>query len=315
MLDKIPWKKLLDQWPAKILSVAAALLLFFYNRIDTLGEKNITVPVRLITDTTLVPAENWTTRVKLTIRGPKDELAALSDHEIEAVADFSDRSGEGIYRAPVQIRRRGNAADLENLEIVADPMMLRLRLERRVIKTVPVVPQFSGQPGKDFELSGFRVSPSRITVEGPRVRMSKLKYVETEPIDLRGKTDNFTIKVHLELNSSLLDFPLGHSVEVYGNMRSSLQTMTFPSLQPQIVGLIPGLEVTIPPAPVAVRIRGTRQALAGLEADKVHVEADLTNFNGPGEAVDVPIRVLLPPGVDLVEVMPAVINLILEKKP
>ncbi|NNM67490.1 MAG: hypothetical protein HKM06_05735, partial [Spirochaetales bacterium] len=94
-----------------------------------------------------------------------------------------------------------------------------------------------------------------------------------------------------------------------------LQSMTFTNLVPQLTGLSNDLIVTTPPNPVAVRVRGNKATLSKLTADNVHVQADLSSFTAPGEAVDVPLKVILPSGVDLIEVSPAVTDLILEKKP
>jgi len=178
-------RKVFDQWPAKVLALVAALLLFLFNRFDSLQVRSFSIPLRLVTDTALVPAQDFSHRVKVTLRGTGDLVSTVTEGDLEALVDYSGHQGEGVFSAPIQVNRRGAAAESAALEVTVDPLVLNLHLERKVVKTVPVHPNFVGEPSKDYEMSGFQVVPSIITVEGPRSVVDKVTAVSTEPIELR----------------------------------------------------------------------------------------------------------------------------------
>ncbi len=309
--------KLLAQWPAKVLALAAALLLFLFNRFDSLQTRTFTVPLRVVTDTALVPAENFDHRVKVTMRGADELVSAVVDSDLEALVDFSGHQGEGVFRAAIQVNRRGTAAESTALELSVEPLVLSLHLEKRVSKTVPIQPDFQGSPGRNFELSGFQVVPSLITIEGPRSVIDKVTSVNTEPVELRGKTDSFTLKARVETGSPLISFPYGGTVEVRGMMTSSLASLVLETVVPGTVNLNSNLVLRSPLPPVRVRLRGTAQALESLVKDSngdptVAVVADLTGYTIPGEIPALELKVVLPEGIELVDLSPAVVSLFLE---
>jgi YbbR domain-containing protein len=313
-------RKVFDQWPAKVLALAAALLLFLFNRFDSLQVRTFSVPLRLLTDTALVPAQEFSHRVKVTLRGTDELVSAVTEADLEALVDYSGHQGEGVFSAPIQVNRRGAAAENTTLEVTVDPLVLNLHLERKVVKTVPVHPNFVGEPGRNYQLSGFQVTPSVVTIEGPRSVIDKVSAVSTEPVELRGKTDPFTLKVRVEAESGLLDFPYGSSVEVQGIMTSSLATLVLEEVQPLAVNLNPSLKLREALPPVRVRLRGTQAALDSLARDAsgqptASVVADLSASNVPGEIPAVELKAVLPDGVELVDLSPAVLSVQLEAKP
>jgi|GEM_PF-1025936 len=317
---KWDWNRILDQWPAKVLALTAALLLFMFHRFDALQTRSLTIPLRVVTDTSYVPAEDYPQRVRVIMRGTADSLSGISEADLEAWVDFSGHQGEGIFREPIRVERHSGSSDSVGVELSVDPLTLKLHLEKKIVKTVPIRPDFEGQPARNFELSGFQVSPSVITVEGPRTVVESVDSVDTEAIELRGKTDTFSIKARVLSHSPLVGFPFGNTVDVQGIMSSSLASLVLENVQPQIVNLTPGLVLKSPLPSVKVRLRGTREALQKLNKDALGaptlpVTADLSGITTPGNVPEIPLNVHLPDGVELVELTPAVVNLILVAPP
>jgi len=312
--------KLFEHWPAKVLALAAAILLFLFNRFDSLQVRTYTVPLRLVTDTALVPAQDYSHRVKVTVRGAPELVAQVGDADLEALVDFSGHQGEGVFNAPIQVNRKGAAAETAALEVSVDPLVLNLHLERKIVRTVPVKPNFVGEPGKDFELSSFQVNPAVVTIEGPRSAVEKVASVATEPIELRGKTDSFTLKARVDTGSPLLAFPYGGFVEVQGVMTSSLATEVLESVIPGAVNLSSTLKLQTPLPAVRVKLRGSAQALKTLAKDSrgvptVVLFADFTGYTVPGEVPALELKAVLPEGVEIVEMSPAVVSVSLEAHP
>lgn len=312
--------KWIENWPAKTLALVVALLLFLMNRFESLETRVYTVPLRLVTDTALVPAQEYDAHVKVTVRGAKEVMGLVTDSDLEATVDFSDHQGEGVFSAPILVTRKGNAAETQALEVSVQPMVLSLHLEAKESRQVAVRPNFVGQPGKSFELSGFQVDPAQISVEGPRTVVDKLSSLNTEPIELRGKTENFRLRSRVVGDSTLLSFPFGDTVEVRGLMTSTLANLVLDNVTPSILSLNPLYQLKTPLPKVRVRLRGADQALQKLPRDlngapTVALFADLSTISGPGTPTDVELKAVLPDGVELVELSPAVVSVELEVKP
>ncbi|MEI8096180.1 MAG: CdaR family protein [Spirochaetales bacterium] len=319
-MKKFDASRLLDQWPAKVLALGAALLLFLFNRFDSLQVKTLSIPLRLMADTTLVPSQEWNKRVKVTLRGSEDVLSALDETSVEVLADFSSHQGEGLWKTSLQVVRHGAAAEADSLEILVDPLEISLAFEKKLVKTLPVQPNFVGQPGKNYELSGFQVIPSLVTLEGPRSVVEKLTAVTTEPIELRGKTDTFKLRAIVNQENTLLSYPYGSTVEVQGLMTSSLASLVLDAVVPTPINLNSSLRLQSPLPPVKVKLRGTPEALAALGtgdngSPSVVLLADLGASAIPGEIPALPIKAQLPDNVELVSLEPSTVAVYLEVKP
>ncbi|MCL2128622.1 MAG: CdaR family protein, partial [Treponema sp.] len=96
--------KITENWPAKVLSVALAIILFVFHRMNTLTTRPISVPLAIETGSTMTPASSYPQSVRVNLRGEDDDIKSIADSDIEAYVDFSRYESEGLYRAPVQIR-------------------------------------------------------------------------------------------------------------------------------------------------------------------------------------------------------------------
>lgn len=65
------------------------------------------------------------------------------------------------------------------------PGQIRLRLEGRAQKTVPVHVRLDHLPA-GMEATVDEVTPSRLTIIGPENRVRSIEVVETDPVDVRA---------------------------------------------------------------------------------------------------------------------------------
>jgi len=122
--------KITDKWPAKVLSVAAALILFVFHRMSTLETRYFSTPLQVETGADLVPSGTYTQIVRVNMRGDATSIYSILDGDIEAYIDLKKYTEEGRYLVPVHIRKKGSALGVEPLEISVDPLEISLWLER-----------------------------------------------------------------------------------------------------------------------------------------------------------------------------------------
>lgn len=212
-------ERALHNWPVKIISIAAALLLFFFYRVSSLEERFFNVPLDLTFHENFIPAEDFPETVRIVIRGRSEDIKLVLEDEIKASADFSAYGKEGRYSESVKIKKTGFAMDLKALEIRVEPRELELLIESLMVKTLEVFPSVIGFPGKGYELIQNYITPSSVEVYGSKSKIENLNEIFTEEIDVSSKTEDFSISVRLKKPDSSLSFSGGDIVEFTASIK------------------------------------------------------------------------------------------------
>ena len=181
-------ERLFDDCPAKMLSIAGAIAVFFFYQFNRLEARPLSLPLAVSYGAELVPGNALPRNVRLTLRGEANEVFSVNESDLTATLDLRAYTAPGVYRVPVSIERQGTALDIDPLEIDVDPVDLAVSLERRVVREIPVVPSLRGYLEPGFELASFDIVPSRMEAAGPASVMATLVDASTEPIELSGRS-------------------------------------------------------------------------------------------------------------------------------
>lgn len=290
--------RLLDNWPIKVLSIAAAILLFLFHRMGMLEERFFSVPLEVQVNEQLIPAETYPQTVRVTLRGRSEEINLALEEDIAAYADFTEHSTEGTYTAPIQIRKGGSISRIEPLELRVEPEKLSLQLERKLSKSVEVEPSIIGYPAQGYELTQYFVSPSNVEVEGVESVVRTLEKVETENIDLSGKREDLSIRVRLKKPSPFVRYPGGNTVEFSGIIQEKTVLRSVEDVDLIALDLRDGLAVQRLPQDNRIRIQGTQSTLEQYDNQDYRLTFDCSVIEEPGSytlkvSPDVPQGVLV----------------------
>jgi YbbR domain-containing protein len=192
--------KITEKWPAKVLSIAAALLLSVFHRMSTLETRFFSTPLHIEKGEDLIPISSYTQTIRVSMRGEANSIYPILENDIETYIDTSRYMIEGSYMVPVQIRKKGTALGVEPLEISVEPLEISLYLERKLEKTVPIRPVFRGKVADGYILADQSLIPSNIAAEGPRSVLEAVSEFHTEAIDLNGRQRDFSITVNILKN-------------------------------------------------------------------------------------------------------------------
>jgi YbbR domain-containing protein len=121
-------------------------------------------------------------RVHFVLRGPSLTLSRLSSQPFPLIIDLSNVRGPGESTFTIS-RENADLPEAIMLER-AIPSQIRLTLETRVAKAVPVKVLYSNIP-QGMQVVSETVNPSRLTVIGPESRVVNIHEVVTDPVDLR----------------------------------------------------------------------------------------------------------------------------------
>jgi len=211
--------KITEKWPVKVLSLAAAIIISVFYRMNNLEIRFFTAPLLIQSSETLLPASSFASAVRVSLRGEADGIQPILEEDIEAYIDLGRYTNEGSYRVPVQIRKKGSALGVEPLEISVLPLEIPLLLERKITRNVPVFPVIQGTVAEGYELTFQSLIPGSVVTEGPRSALENHIEFYTEIINLDRRYDDFSIMVSIINDNPLLSIHGNKMLEFRGTIR------------------------------------------------------------------------------------------------
>jgi hypothetical protein len=306
-------KRLLDNWPAKVIALAVAVVVVLLNGIARVDERYFSVPLEVELSENLTPGEQYTDRVRVTLRGDEDEIFRVLEEDIVAIADFSAHERDGLYRASIEIRRKGTALDVDALEVTASPLSVTMALEEKLISSIEVVPNLIGFPPPGYELVDYRLSPTQVAVVGPRSVVESISSILTEEIDLARRSEDFSERVRLEKPDDLVVFPGGDVVDFRALITETVVQSVFEGVEITIVDLDPALRVASPLPFGQIRVQGKQLDLEGIPEARVSIVVDASIVDGPG-TYELATRPQIPSGILVLGIDPARVELVVEER-
>jgi hypothetical protein len=276
--------KVLAHWPAKVISLAAATLLFFFYRYSNLEERDISIPLKLNPSPGLAVATPYPRYVRVALRGNGDAISAIPEEDISVSGDLSRFDSEGQYRVPLRLTRSGSALKVTPLIARVEPPELRLTLEKEVVKSLQVLPVIKGLPGHGFELAQYDIRPNTVEVSGPRSAIQALDHVNTEPVDVTGASGNFGFEVALARENPLVRYPRESTVLFQGVVRAIEETRNFEQLEIIGIDLSPDLAIAQPLPKGSIRLQGSLLAIEALPEGSPRLILDCREVRRPGTA-------------------------------
>ena len=105
--------KHLDRWPIKVICIALAIILYILFRVNTLTERQLTIPLNVLTPEGFVVSSDYPDRINLTMRGDQEDIAGVLSDDVEAFVNLVPFPEEGEYQVPIEFRKQGTALQPE----------------------------------------------------------------------------------------------------------------------------------------------------------------------------------------------------------
>lgn len=298
-------------WPAKILSVAAALLLLVFHDITRLEERFLTIPLEVVLNEELMPAAPYPTEVRVRLRGDSEEVFRVAETDLRAYVELRTVTAEGDFRVPVRIERAVGTDS--TIEIQVDPDSISLVLEEKLLKSVVVEPSTSGFLPAGYDLVQTIMTPSSVELEGPRSRVEPIESVTTEDIDLSTRREDFTERVRIARPDPLVQFPGGDIVEVRGIVEELVVLQTFEPIEILVTGLDQALRLgqDLPTGLIRVQVR--QIDLESLDPGELQLRVDASRVREVG-SIRLPVQPVVPPGYVVLRYEPTSVVLLIEEE-
>ncbi len=252
-----------------------------------------------------------TDKIIVRIKGSAQAIKNISSRDIRYPADLytdlkfdpagaSQSIQTGNYVLPIS---KGRISIPSEMILNISPSHLRVHLEKKVSKSLPVRAPCSGKTSQGYIAMEPACNPSHVTVTGPESVINTLSDIQTKPVDIGLYTETFQKKVPAHI-----DRP--HIIEVAPKMI----LVTVPILEQQVTRDIKKLPVhllagkykaTIQPETISITIKGPFAHADNKEIrEQIHAFLDIGSLSPGVYARHVNINI--PAGLTMIQAVPRV---------
>jgi len=184
------------RWGLRILALVGALAVWFaasFAKREHQSEKVVDAAVTYNAPRGFVildPVQS----VKVRLRGPDRAIRSLAPQIVDVVVSV-DRAESGSVEVPISFDQILRPVGISVLAV--EPNSLRLRLDRELVREIPVSPRLTGEPAGGVVPLEPRSRPRTVRVAGPQSILSGLVAVRTSPINLDGHAITFSQTVNV----------------------------------------------------------------------------------------------------------------------
>lgn len=183
----------------KLTSLVLASLLWFF--VVSLGRSVIVMdrPIGFKNIPDNLEVVDKPKEVSVSIEGQERLLKKLRHEDVAVVIDLSN-----VKKGNMFFPLTADNVTLPNTHTVTDisPQTVKLRIEEKITKRVPVRTIIFGLPAPGFAIKGITVVPKTITIKGTENVVAKVYSVKTEPIDVTGIANNFQYRAFIDIGKN-----------------------------------------------------------------------------------------------------------------
>lgn len=205
-------QRLLHNWPAKVLSVFFALILWFFVTGEQTAEVGFAVPLELKNiPKGMMVVNDLPSLVDVRISGPRTILSSLRPSDILLSVDL-----KGAKTGVTTFRRLEKGINIPTaLKITRlSPSTLEVNLEMTQEKRVPIKVILSGDPHKEYRVDKVEAIPADVIISGRQSDLKKIREVPTVPVDIQDLRKDISTSVPLDFQGRYTSLKENRNVEV-----------------------------------------------------------------------------------------------------
>ncbi len=182
-----------------IVLILPVFIYCFYHFYLSDSVKDILVPVKFVNippGFTIVHPYTKVLEARITFTGtPSDRL-----DDFEYLIDLN-HAESGNNAIPINRKNLKLPARITINRII--PFIVNIRLEKELIKKLPVSVKYTGVPATGYFLDKVVIKPDKIILKGPEKILEKMESVKTSPVNISGLTKSFRKQVIFDFNENV----------------------------------------------------------------------------------------------------------------
>ena len=281
----------------KIVSVALAVVLWMMVSSQRASvERGLRIPLELqnLPDN-LEMVEPPPESVDVRVRGTADTLGRISPGDLVAAVDLSAaQPGRRLFHlSPERVKAPFAVAVTQ-----VAPSSVAIRFEPSATRIVPVLPSVEGEPAPGFIVGRIAADPPTVEIVGPESLLRRVTEAITEPL--------WVGSARADMRSSVIVGVADEGVRLKSVKTAVVSVAIVPAPEERHLtavpvrsrNLAPGLNATITPPMVRVRVRGTKEAMAKIKDSSIVAYVDLESIGRGDYGLPVRLEPAASVGVD-----------------
>lgn len=288
-----------ERWGLKLVSLFLAVGFWLYAGGKESVEVARSIPLKIETESGQFSiASRSVESVYVRLQATRGLLSVLSSVEITAFHQISGVSQTGDYSfrlTPADIKVASDEIHVTGIF----PETVTVTIDETITKKLSISPNFVGEPAYGYKVLSDKVEvdPNALLVEGPKAKLGILNSVNTEPIDLVGRSHSFRKLARVVLEPDLRA-TTDTIIDVFVPIREEYSDRLFEHVPVKPLGLpMHDSYVALQTKTLSFNLKGPKDELAHLAEAGIFVYADVTDLsNGVHE---LPAKFILPETVSL----------------
>ena len=295
--------RLAENWLAKVISFALAIVLVQLYKGSLLEKKYFYAPLVIENSGDLVPAVNIPRLVKVSVWGDSTVIAPIMEEHITAYMDLSAISSPGEYRIPIQAKLKGLASNISDCEVEVEPSDITLTLEESLSKRVNVRLNLGGVPAENYEVYERDVDPATVEIKGPHSVVSQIEEMLTNSVQIDNRKTGFSGYVEVFASNPLVSV-IGTSRIAYSiKIREIVSLQTYEEIALYFENLNEKFEVVTDSVLGNITVKGTKSNIASWTLPENVLRVNCSNITKPG-VYSLPVQAVIPGKLSLIDANP-----------
>lgn len=264
-----------------------------------------TVSLEYILPEDMIFAQKPALEVTFLIEGPRAFVRTVAEREDRLVIDLNRANAKKQLSFHVDINPTQLSLPFGMVVERVIPRRIPIRLERKASKIVPLKLQFMGMLPENISLGKTELRPSEVEVHGPRSVITELKSLPVRPIDLENLMGQESMPVEVVLTDERLSLASSSEVTFHYKLKASSANLVLKDLPIKFLTHSKTIQSDVKTATVKLLVPDKVSKNRSNISSTLQVWADIPE-TAKGR-VAVPLRVVLPPSIHLLEINPKTI--------
>lgn len=289
----------------KFISAFLAIFLWAYVLNSEKVKFEKTVQLEYIMPEDLMFAQKPPQDVTFLIEGPRAFVRTVADREDKLVIDLNRPNLKRQLNFQVDINTAQLSLPFGMVVERVLPRRISIKLEKKASRIVPIKLRFKGELPSNISLGKTEITPSEVEVHGPRSVISELQELQTKPIDLSGLLGSESVSFEVNLPDDRLTLAIAHDFRFIYQVKAASPNLVLKEMP--IKFLNQSSSVSSRTKFVTLKLLVPEKVLKNRSnvSSSVQVWADVPE--GKQGPVEVPLKVVVPPGIHLLEISPKTI--------
>lgn len=275
-------KRLLNNWPAKLICFVLAVLIYAFYQVTSLERKSISVKLNVSSNGSVVAASSVPDYVRVTVRGNSEDILHITEDNISALLDLNFYSNLGEVDIPVLLELDESVTAINPLEVTVSPEYIKVTLETKASTLVPVSPVVQGNPARGYEVASYSIMPSSVRITGPQSLVNTVTELSSNIVSIDQATASVskTVSIFNTNNYITVDNPAETTITV--EIQPIQIERTFQNIPVFLTAIPEGLVIEANKK-LSVTIQGPMLEIEKYEFGDYTVRADCSRITSEGE--------------------------------